>query len=58
MSDGIERRLDALILICSAILGLAVTLLILGSRTSVMLLLPALVPSGAIAVLAFIYVGE
>jgi len=29
MSDGIERRLDALILLCSAILGLAVTLIVL-----------------------------
>ena|GEM_PF-2910805 len=58
MSNGIERRLNALILICSSILGLAVALIVIGGRTSVMLLLPALIPSGAIALLAFMYVGE
>jgi uncharacterized membrane protein SpoIIM required for sporulation len=58
MSDGIERRLDALILLCSAILGLAVTLIVLGARTSATLLVFALLPSGAIALAAFIYAGE
>ncbi|QLH78596.1 hypothetical protein HZS55_15425 [Halosimplex rubrum] len=58
MTDAIKRRLNALILLCSAILGLAVTLVVLGGRTSATLLVFALLPSGAIALAAFVYAGE
>mgnify|MGYP006295556841 CR=1 FL=1 len=56
MTESLKRRLDALIVLCSTLLGLALTVLFFWERASVPFFLIALLPSGSIAVGAFLYV--
>lgn len=56
MTDPLKRRLDVLILLCSTLLGLAVTFLFFWERASLLFVLISLLPSGLIALGAFLYV--
>lgn len=58
MSDPLQRRLNALILLCSALLGIVVTFLFFWERAGGLLLLYSLLPAGMIALVAFLYVTD
>lgn len=57
MDRGLRRRLDALIVLCSAVLGTVLTYLWLSPQTGPYFFVLALVPSAGIVLLAFLYVG-
>jgi len=50
--NDLERRLNGLIVLCSALLGLAVTFLIFSECTSLWFLVYALVPTGMVVLVA------
>lgn len=56
MDDALRRRLDALIVLCSALLGLAITVLVLWDGATVAVLAYALPPTALIVAVAFRYV--
>lgn len=58
MNRGLRRRLDVLIWLCSALLGIVLTYVLLSSRAGFGFLLFTLVPTVIIAALAFWYVGS
>lgn len=58
MDRDIRRRLDVLIWLCSALLGVALTYLLLSSGTSLMLLSVVLFITGLVAAPAFLYVSR
>ncbi|MFD1586036.1 hypothetical protein ACFR9U_03510 [Halorientalis brevis] len=55
MHPAHRRRLDALIVLCSAMLGLAVTVLFLSEMAGPLLFVFALVPTAVIALVALTY---
>lgn len=55
MDTGIRRRLDALIMICSVLLGIVLTYLFFSDRTIRMFLLFALFPTIIVASVALWY---
>lgn len=58
MTDSLKRRLDTLIVLCSALLGLAMTFLLFWERISIWFVVYALVPTAVIALIVFLYVGN
>ena len=55
MHPAHRRRLDVLIVLCSAMLGLAVTVLLLSEMAGPLLFVFALVPTAVIALVALTY---
>ena len=56
MNHGVRRRLDVLIVLCSALLGIILTYLVLSPRAGLGFLVFALLPTVVIILLAFWYV--
>lgn len=58
MSETLHRQLNVLIVICSAILGIALTYLFLISQVGFLFFVFAGIPASIITFFAFVYVGN
>ncbi|SFR46683.1 MULTISPECIES: hypothetical protein [Halorubrum] len=58
MSAGVRRRLDVLILLCSALLGVALTYLALSPRVGLRFFVFALFPTALVAASALGYANS
>jgi hypothetical protein len=58
MSAGVRRRLDVLIVLCSALLGIALTYLVMTPRAGPGFFAVALVPTAAMALPALWYANS
>jgi hypothetical protein len=58
MDSVLKRRLDALIVMCAALVGLVLTALLFATQLGVGLLAVAILPTGLIILAVFAYIGR